>query len=120
MKKALASILVFFVAFGFLSLSHNPAGLTMNANTGKDFSARHGGGSDDWANKTIETRGGSFLTAGSTLSDSGILNYHSRTDAFLVLTDSSGATRWEKAYGGSGEEAFNYVALTPDGNYLAV
>jgi hypothetical protein len=42
------------------------------------------------------------------------------SDALVVRFGANGQIKWIKTFGGSGDESFNAVALTPEGNIIAV
>ena len=53
-----------------------------------------------------------FIAAGTTTGTSG------DKDFYLVKTDSAGNTKWEKSYGGSGDDVCSSVSVCADGSYL--
>jgi hypothetical protein len=79
------------------------------------FKLRHGTSSNDEARYVTVLADNSFIVAGS--SAGGGLG---GTDAMLVKFSAAGAVEWSQAYGGSGNDFFNYILDCSDGNYIAV
>jgi len=80
------------------------------------FQAVIGDNGQQTANDLKECIGGKgYVLAGSTTENSA-----GGTDALLIVTDTNGVTRWAKTYGSIGNDGFNNVILTKDGNYLAI
>jgi hypothetical protein len=81
-----------------------------------------GGSRDEYAqNSIIKLSDGNYLTCGSTNSHNGDFNAgHGKYDAFLMKTDAEGKILWEKTYGGSGNDAFNNMVETSNGEIYAI
>jgi hypothetical protein len=80
------------------------------------------GGSDyDQANKFIPTNDGGFMVCGVTFSNDG--DFHvppqNNGDAFIAKYNKSWQLQWTKTFGGTGFDAFNNIAQTIDGGYIA-
>jgi len=65
---------------------------------------------------------GNFVVVGDANSSDGDLQGLSKgsTDAVIVKYDKNGNVLWKKSFGGSNSDGFNFVTLTPDGNFVAV
>jgi hypothetical protein len=79
------------------------------------FKLRHGTSSNDEARFVTVLADNSFIVAGN--SAGGGLG---GTDAMLVKFSADGTVEWSKAYGGSGNDFFNYILTCSDGNYIAL
>ncbi len=78
-----------------------------------------GGSNLDYASDVVQLPdGGYVVVGGSTSSDAGFENYHNLDDAIVVRFDSAGTILWKKAYGGSSNDAFESILITPQGNLL--
>jgi len=84
-----------------------------NASGNLDWWKNIGGSEDEYAYSIQQTTDGGYIMAGETFSY-GAGSY----DFYLVKTDASGNTEWEKTFGGSGYEAANSVHQTTDGGYI--
>jgi hypothetical protein len=74
-----------------------------------------GGPGEDVACSVLEASDGGFVIAGYTdAADTG--NF----DAWLIKTDSSGATQWSKTFGGAAEDRAYSVTQASDGGYVLV
>lgn len=74
----------------------------------------YGGSKSDYG-KTIQTTpDGNFIIASQTESF-GAGDY----DAYLIKINPHGEVLWSKTYGGSQEDVFEDVLITPEGEYLA-
>lgn len=78
----------------------------------------YGSGEDDYAANVIKTIDNGFAITGT-------YNYYPDYslgyyvgDAYLIKTDAVGDTLWTKHYGGSDDDAGQYVAQTRDGGYI--
>ncbi|MGI9160656.1 MAG: hypothetical protein ACR2K1_12980, partial [Saprospiraceae bacterium] len=79
------------------------------------FKLRHGTSSNDEARYVTVLADNSFIVAGN--SAGGGLG---GTDAMLVKFSATGTVEWSQAYGGSGNDFFNYILPCADGSYLAL
>jgi hypothetical protein len=73
-----------------------------------------GGRGDDRARSLTATSSGHYALAGSTQSGD-----DPEGDAWLVLVDAQGRSRWERSFGGPGEDGLFHVAALPDGDLAA-
>jgi uncharacterized repeat protein (TIGR01451 family) len=78
----------------------------------QDWTAAYGGAGHDWGTGIAQTSSG-YVLAGYT--DSVGSGLH---DFYLVNTDAFGASNWEYAYGGSGEDWCYSVDPTTNGGYI--
>src|SRR5882724_7618336 len=83
-----------------------------------------GGTNNDTAKSIIRTYDNGYLVAGSSKSNDGDVSGHhgplTTSDAWLVKLSSDGTIQWQKSYGGTGNDGFNELITTSDGNYLAI
>ncbi|HCN19182.1 MAG: hypothetical protein A2060_06015 [Planctomycetes bacterium GWA2_50_13] len=107
-----------YVAVG--KTSSSGAGLTngwmvrINALGQVQWQKTYGGDSYDTINSIIETDDGGFVVAGSSYSFG-----TGNEDAWIMKLDSTGATQWQKSYGGQGEDLAFFIEPTKDGGYIA-
>jgi hypothetical protein len=74
-----------------------------------------GGSEDDCALAVEQTTDGGYIIGGETFSyGAGVF------DAYLVKTDASGNTEWEKTFGGSDYDSAYWVRQTTDSGYITV
>ncbi len=73
-----------------------------------------GGYSVDIFTSTRQTKDGGFIVAGMTPRQE---QDRSAFDLWLVKIDSTGTTKWEKTYGGNGDDYANSIIQTQDGGY---
>jgi predicted secreted protein len=75
----------------------------------------YGGTGDDVSTSVVQNSDGSYTMAGVTNSFGA-----SGTDAWLVKTDATGNTLWNKTYGGSGSDGAESMIQTSDGGYATI
>ncbi len=73
----------------------------------------YGGPEDDGADAIRPIPDGGFLVAGTTNSFGA-----GGADAWLLALDSDGIIKWQKAYGGAGNDSASSLLLTEDGGFL--
>ena len=80
-----------------------------------------GSGNDSFAIVQTTSDGG-YIAAGTSSSvDDNLTGLNKGSnDAIVVKYDSSGNVEWNKNFGGTNSDSYNYVALTLDGGYIAV
>ena len=71
------------------------------------------GESDDGASSIIQTADGGYAVFGYTFSSGS-----GYSDIYLIKTDSSGNTTWERTYGAAKWDYGNVIMQTPDGGYI--
>ena len=74
----------------------------------------YGGSSDEEGYSVLQTQDGNILSIGYSWS------YGNKQDIFVVKSDLSGRTIWQKTYGGSNRDIGNKAILTKDGNIAIV
>jgi hypothetical protein len=80
-------------------------------------------GGTDWddAWKIYQTNDNGFLIGGYTQSSDGDISYnHGYRDIWLIQTDSLGAIRRQKCFGGIYSDTFSDLEIAPDGTYYIV
>lgn len=78
-----------------------------------------GGSSEESASSVIQTSDGSYLIAGTTLSDDGdVTGKHNGSDLWLIKLDPSGMIKWEGCFGGSKNDGASSIEQTADGGYI--
>src|SRR5579883_2263275 len=78
-----------------------------------------GGSANDGANSIEQTNDGGYIVAGYTASDDkDVSGNHGGNDYWIVKLDGNGNIKWEKCYGGSGDDEANSVQQTFDGGYI--
>ena len=78
-----------------------------------------GGSGNDRAYSIAQTNDGGYVVTGiATTADGDVTVNHGSNDFWLVKLDSAGTKKWQKSYGGSGNETPNSVIQTSDGGYL--
>ncbi|MBA3827654.1 MAG: T9SS type A sorting domain-containing protein [Taibaiella sp.] len=83
------------------------------------FAKTYGGSNNDYARSIQQTHDGGYIFAGATESNNGdVAGNHGGSDMWLVKLDSMGNIKWQKCYGGSGNEVANAVQQTYDGGYI--
>lgn len=75
----------------------------------------------DFFNSVVVLEDGSFVVVGYTSSTNitGVLE-DSLFNALIVKYDKDGNIVWEKVYGGTGDDVFDTVLLTPEGEFLII
>lgn len=84
-----------------------------DANGKKEWERTFGGKDDDYGSCVKQTSDGGYIVAGRTFS-----NTRGGFDAYLIKTDASGKTQWEKTFGGPGWDIPYTVEQTSDGGYI--
>jgi hypothetical protein len=97
--------LSFGTSGGFYAVKTNSAGDTL-------WTRGYGGLLDSYCYSVFETSDG-YLMTGTTLSFGA-----GGTDAMVVKTDHGGTPVWTRTYGTPGEEYFNCVKASADGNFI--
>ena len=84
-----------------------------DASGNTEWEKTFGGSSDEYALSVVQTTDGGYIMAGATASY-GAGNY----DGYLIKTDASGNTEWEKTFGGSSGDSATSVQQTTDDGYI--
>jgi len=74
----------------------------------------YGGENDEWGYAMRQTADGGYIIVGAKRSAAG------DRDVYLIKVDSSRRLRWQRTYGGAGDDVGYAVAETPDGGYIVV
>ena len=82
----------------------------------KIFEKTFGGKKNDVLKSAIQTSEGNFILAGYSRDTSG----HGKKDGWLIKVDKQGDVIWENFYGGPGNDEFESIRETPDGNFAVV
>lgn len=78
-----------------------------------------GGSAYDWAGEVKQTNDGGYLIVGYTESNDGdVTGNLGGMDGWILKLNYAGELEWQKTLGGSGDEAFNSIELTPDGGFI--
>ncbi|HZV12084.1 MAG TPA: T9SS C-terminal target domain-containing protein [Candidatus Kapabacteria bacterium] len=81
----------------------------------------YGGSSDEIPSSVIQDSDGGFIIAGNSYSSDGDVTGHhgpdSLSDCWVVKIDSVGTIKWQKSYGGSGEDYIHSITQSEDGGY---
>src|SRR4051812_38352877 len=85
----------------------------------------YGGSSSDGGQIVRQKASGNYLIGGiSTSTDGGVMGYHSEAlgfaDYWVIETDPVGNMLWNRCYGGTNDDFFNDLQLTPDGGFIMV
>ncbi len=79
----------------------------------------YGGSGGDYAYCVQQTTDGGYIVAGYSLSeDISRLKSHGRTDYYIIKLDSKGNIKWQKMYGGSGDDWVYSIQQTKDQGYI--
>ncbi len=79
----------------------------------------YGGYNDDKAFTIAETKDGGYVVAGNANSPDGdVTGLIGKTDYWLIKLDSIGNLKWNRCYGGTGDETANSVIQCDDGGYI--
>ncbi|WP_297477738.1 WD40 repeat domain-containing protein [Thermococcus sp.] len=78
-----------------------------------EWERTYGGEDDEYTNTVAIAPNGGIITAGST-SSSGAGN----ADVWVMRLSASGRIKWQKAYGGTGDDEAYAIALTPNGDIV--
>jgi protein involved in ribonucleotide reduction len=80
----------------------------------------YGGSGTDWFNTIADNGKGGYLLAGYSYSSDGDItqSHRGNGDVWLMEIDAMGNKRWQKTYGGSGNESASSVVPTSDGGYI--
>lgn len=118
-----------FIVVG-TSATHNCQGL--NSHGGSDYFVTkldakgeilwqklYGSTWNDYAHSLDFTSDGGYVVAGlAGTSDGDVTGVHGGSDFWVIKIDGSGNLLWQKAFGGSGDEAATSIKSTPDGGYI--
>ncbi len=79
----------------------------------------YGGPGDETGNFIVRTKDGGYIMTGFTDSVGGqVTSTHGAADVWVVKTDSLGIIKWQKTYGGSGDDYGHGIQATTDGGYI--
>jgi len=81
-----------------------------------------GGTNKDVANSIRQCSDGGYIVAGYTESNDGdVSNFHGGpSDHWVVRLDTGGNIKWQKTFGGSGEDGSEEVQQTSDGGFIVI
>src|SRR5579883_1509082 len=93
---------------------------------GIQWDSSYGGSGFDFAYSIVETNDGGYVIGGISNSQNGeVTGNHGGYDYWIVKIDSNGAMKWEKSYGGSGDDGYisdeiigNNLQKTNDGGFV--
>jgi hypothetical protein len=78
-----------------------------------------GGNSIDQATSLDETTDGGFIVAGYSYSNNGdVTGNHGSSDVWVIKLDDAGTLLWQKALGGTSDDAANSIAQTTDDGFI--
>lgn len=84
-----------------------------------DWQKTYGGSQNDRGDYISETVKGGFIFIGSTNSnDYDVTENHGMSDYWVVEIDNIGEIKWQKTFGGSGNDLGSTMTLTNDGGYI--
>ena len=84
-----------------------------DASGNESWNKKFGGAGEDYLSSVQQTADGGFILAGNTASYGA-----GGTDAWVILTDSSGNAIWQKTFGGNEDESGTCVNKTTDGGFV--
>ncbi|PSR53313.1 hypothetical protein AHMF7605_07105 [Adhaeribacter arboris] len=95
--------------------------IKINADGTKLWDQRYGGSGNDVLKALVATPGGGFILGG--YSNSGLNGDKTQAsrggnDYWILKIDEDGNKIWDKRFGGSGNDVFKSLVITPDGHYL--
>ena len=91
----------------------------LNSTGDIDWQKSLGGSGIDWATTIQQTTDGGYIVAGFSESNNGdVTGNHGNGDYWIVKLDSTGNIQWQKALGGSGQDAAYSIQQTTDGGYV--
>jgi len=98
---------------GSFPVNNGDAWLVKTNSTGDmQWNKTYGGTGHDFAVSLVQTYEGGYALVGYTDSFGAGSN-----DVFLIRTDASGNARWNRTYGGTGNDAGRFIIRTLDGGY---
>lgn len=78
-----------------------------------------GGSGEDIARSVQVTADGSYIVAGSTVSNNADVNgNHGGQDAWVIRLSNNGSILWQKPLGGSANDFVNCIQQSPDGSFV--
>ncbi|WPO83394.1 hypothetical protein SD427_03370 [Chryseobacterium sp. JJR-5R] len=78
-----------------------------------------GGTNSEYGQVIIQTSDGGYTIAGYTQSNDGdVSGNHGGTDYWVIKLNSAGTLQWQKAFGGTGNDAGRSMIRTADGGYV--
>lgn len=93
--------------------------IKLNAEGNLEWQKTYGGSSYDYAISTQQTTDGGYVVAGYTYSNDGdVTGNHGGYDYWVIKLDASGKKKWQKTYGGTGDDFANSIQQTVDGGYI--
>jgi len=90
--------------------------LRLDENGNIKWQKTYGGSDDDGVNAVALAPNGDIILAGETWSFGAGTPDHS--NAWVLRLDGEGNVKWQKTYGGSGDDGVNAVALAPNGDII--
>ncbi len=84
----------------------------------------YGGSNNDVPTSIVQNSDGGFIIAGNShSSDGNVLGHHgvdSLSDCWVLKIDSVGTIKWQRSYGGSGDDLINSLVPSEDGGFIMV
>jgi hypothetical protein len=75
-----------------------------------------GGSANDFAQSIQQTADGGYIVFGFTTSNDGdVTNNHGYFDYWMVKLDNQGNVEWQKTFGGTNQDGYNYITQQVDG-----